>query len=110
MELHNVQQEGEVYSAEARVQLSLSSYLRIVLIMAGAWALVDVIVGMFTMRGIDGESPEIMLSLFAIGTYAGFGFVKALFCGLVSYPLYRWWCQRHRGQRMTGKFAVIVKS
>lgn len=110
MELQNIKQEGEVYSNEARVQLSFPSYPRIVLTMAIAWVTADIVLGLFTMRATDGVEPEIMLILFAIGAYAGVGLVKVLFCGLISYPLYRWWCQRHRGQRMTGKFAVIVKS
>lgn len=76
--------------------------------MAIAWALVDVVIGLFTVRAIDDTEAVIAVSLFAIATYTAFGFMKALLCGVISYPLYRWWCQRQRGQRMDGKFAIIV--
>ncbi len=106
MELHNIQ--GEVFSAEARVQLSLLSYLKICIIMAVGWALLDVVIGLLTVRVIDGTQPAPVDTIAAILFYVGVGFAKALFCGVISYPIYRWWCQRHRGQRLTGKFAVIV--
>lgn len=111
MEVHNIKQEGEVFSGEARVQLAFLSYLKIVLIMAFAWALLDLIFGLFTVHVTGGSAePGFIFYVWAIFMYVGLGFVKALFCGAISYPIYKWWCQSHRGQRMAGKFAVIVKS
>jgi hypothetical protein len=109
MEVHNIKQEGEVFSTEARVQLSFLSYLKIATIMAFGWALVDLVIGIFTAHATNNDqSQSYFIYLWLIGVYVGLGFVKALFCGVISYPIYKWWCQRYRGQRVTGKFAIIV--
>lgn len=106
MELQNIQ--GEVFSSEARVQLSLLSYLKICLIMAVGWALLDVVIGLLTVRIPEGSQSDPQDVIAAVVAYVGFGFIKSLLCGVISYPIYRAWCQRYRGQRLTGKFAIIV--
>lgn len=34
-------------------------------------------------------------------------FLIGLVASMTMYPVYRWWCEKHRGQLMTGKFAMI---
>ncbi|MDQ2077126.1 hypothetical protein [Marinimicrobium sp. ABcell2] len=109
MELKNVKSEGELYSDSVRAELGLASYLRVIVFAGFAWALVGAVVAAIASEPeVTSITEQIAFYGIVMGFGAVWGFARLIIAGLIGYPLYKFWCSRMRGQRLQGKFAVVV--
>lgn len=96
----------EHYDTKARIQLDFKSYMKIALLISVGFSLVfTIFILVVSPSGGEGASLENWLIDFipSILLYFVFGVLGSL----IIYPIYRWWCEKRRGQLMSGKFAMI---
>ncbi len=102
---------SEIYGYEARVQLSFTSSMKIASIICCTFAIVVTIF----LRTIVITTTEPGVSESTLNTWmAGYmliGFFLASFISsAISFPIYSFICSKQKGQRVTGRFAVLVSS
>jgi len=102
---------NEIYGYEARIQLSFISYMKIASIICFTFAIVvtvflRAIVITTTEPGINESTLNTWMAGYML---VGF-FLSSFISSAISYPLYSFICSKQKGQRVTGKFAVLVSS
>ncbi|WP_372940529.1 hypothetical protein [Shewanella sp.] len=104
MEIH------EHYSNEARIQLSFFSFMAIALWICFGGALsFSIAFHLVISTQIHVEGSEDTVFWFASLMYAFLGFIFSLIGAALIYPIYSFWCERSRGQRVKGKFALVKR-
>ena len=100
----------EKYSDEARIQLNFFSFMVI-----ATWICFGVGIAfsiafnfMITTTAIDEETANTMF-WFSSLMYGFLGFIFSLIGAALIYPVYKFWCDKMRGQRVKGKFALIQR-
>lgn len=98
----------EHYSDEARIQLSFFSFMSIAIWICFGVSLAFALATHLVVTQIVYDSSS-EGQIFLLGTlmYGGIGFVFSLIGSVIVYPIYNLWCERMRGQRVTGKFALV---
>lgn len=97
--------DQEFYANKARVQLDFKSYMAVVCFIAFSWAFVSAAFSLLLHYQFIDEFDSTLISVFLTICIAGcIGFCKALIAGCFGYPLYRCWCNKAKGQRLSGKF------
>ncbi|WP_102795919.1 hypothetical protein [Bowmanella denitrificans] len=100
----------EQYGEEARIQLNFFSFMTVaVWVCFGvslSFALALHLVITSTLTDASFESTVFWLST---AMYGFIGFVFSLIGSALIYPIYNLWCERMRGQRVRGKFAIVCR-
>lgn len=99
----------EVFSDEARIQLKFSSYMKISSLICFFISLVATIVArsfVTTEAASDVDSASIIIWI-TVYTFLG-SFLISLFGAAISFPVYSYFCSKFYGQRVYGKFAILV--
>jgi len=102
---------NEIYGYEARVQLSFISYMKIASIICFTFAIVvtiflRTIVITTTEPGIN----ESILNTWMAGYMLVGFFITSFLSSAISFPIYSLICSKQKGQRVTGRFAILVSS
>lgn len=100
----------EQYSDEARIQLNFFSFMTVAI-----WICFGVGIAfsfafhlVVTSASSDVASANTMFWLSSL-MYGFLGFVFSLVGAAIIFPIYNLWCERMRGQRVKGKFALIKR-
>lgn len=99
----------EQYSDEARIQLNFFSFMSVAIWICFGVAISFSIAFHLVISSnfeVSGDSSGFW---FASLIYGFLGFFFSLIGSALIYPLYNFWCERSRGQRVRGKFAVIKR-
>jgi hypothetical protein len=100
----------EQYSNEARIQLNFFSFIAIAVWIcfgvAIAFSFAFHMIVTNTSSDIASESTMFWLSSLM---YGFLGFLFSLIGSALIYPVYNFWCNRMRGQRVKGKFALVKR-
>ncbi|MBL4914184.1 hypothetical protein L2719_18000 [Shewanella schlegeliana] len=99
---------SEQYSQEARMQLDFYSFMAVA-IWGGFGVAITSAVAMQLVVTTAATSTEVESSmfLFSSAVYGFLGFLFSLLGSAGIYPLYKFWCDKKRGLRVTGRFAFI---
>jgi len=104
MEVH------EQYSDEARIQLNFFSFMSVAIwICFGVAISFSIAFHLVVSTNINVTGSEGKMFWFASLMYGFLGFIFSLIGSAVIYPLYNFWCERSRGQRVKGKFALVKR-
>lgn len=96
----------EHYDHQARVQLDFKSYMKIsVFICIGFSVLYTVFI--YLMGDFSNSSVSAFGSILQFLPAIAISFVFSVVASLIMYPVYNWWCNKHRGQVMSGRFAML---
>ena len=108
MECRLTMEVSEQYSQEARMQLDFYSFMAVAIWVCFGVAITST-VAMHLVVTTVATSTEVESSmfLFSSAVYGFLGFLFSLFGSAGIYPLYKFWCGKKRGQRVTGRFAFI---
>ncbi|AUD79010.1 hypothetical protein CW740_07010 [Kangiella profundi] len=98
----------EHYDTKARVQLDFKGYIKIAIFNLVGLPVVYAIYLYIYLIYLNNDSSFSFIS-YLISFIPGMSlfFVIGFTTSLITYPIYRWWCDKRRGQVMTGKFAMI---
>ena len=101
----------EIYGNEARVELSLISYLKIALFMSLGVSIIFLITAntFVTTTASSPEHASTMTVWLSFVSFAG-AFIISMLGALISYPFYSFLCNKNKGQRLIGKFAILKES
>ncbi|MBQ4831615.1 hypothetical protein J8L84_20280 [Alteromonas sp. MMG017] len=98
----------ELYGDEARIQLNFFSFMTIAI-----WVCFGVGIAfsfafhlVVTNVASDVASESTMFWLSSL-MYGFLGFIFSLVGAAIIYPIYNFWCERMRGQRVKGKIALV---
>ncbi len=96
----------EHYDTKARIQLAFISYIKIALFVCIGFALMFALF-LLTVSPFEETAVSVGSMLISFLPTIFLYFIFAIMGSLLMYPVYRWWCEKHRGQLMSGKFAMI---
>ncbi|TQF67869.1 hypothetical protein [Pseudoalteromonas luteoviolacea] len=101
----------EQYSNEARIQLNFASFMVVAVWVCFGVGLSFSVAFHFVVTNLtsDVASESTMFWLSSV-MYGFLGFIFSLIGSAVIYPVYNFWCERMRGQRVKGKFALVQRS
>ncbi|WP_406664175.1 hypothetical protein [Gallaecimonas sp. GXIMD1310] len=98
----------EQYSDEARIQLNFASFMVVaVWVCFGVGLSFSVAFHFFITNVASDMASENTMFWFSSAIYGFLGFIFSLIGSAVIYPAYSFWCERMRGQRVKGKFALV---
>ncbi|AZG73661.1 hypothetical protein [Shewanella livingstonensis] len=97
------------------MQLSFSSFMKIVCLISLAFAgVMTILLRAVVIIGAEPGIDELTFSTWIMGYMLGgmFGgfFITSWMSAAISFGVYSLICNKQKGQRVTGKFAVLVKS
>jgi len=100
----------EDFSDEARIQLNFVSFMAVaVWICFGVSITFAVSFHLFVTTITVEAGAESTMFWVSSALYGLLGFGSALVGSAIIYPIYNFWCERMRGQRVRGKFALIKR-
>ncbi|MEE1672442.1 hypothetical protein SNR37_001763 [Agarivorans aestuarii] len=98
----------ETYSDEARIQLNFFSFMVIaVWVCFGVGIAFAIAFNFVVTTTVVDESAANTMFWFSSLMYGFLGFLFSLIGSALIYPIYKFWCDRMRGQRVKGKFALV---
>ena len=98
----------EQYSDEARIQLSFFSFMAIAIWVCFGVAIAFSFAFHLMVTSVSSDiASENTVFWFSSLMYGFLGFVFSLIGAAAIYPFYNFWCEKMRGQRVKGKFALI---
>ncbi|WP_163936421.1 hypothetical protein [Paraferrimonas sp. SM1919] len=101
----------EQYSNEARIQLNFASFMVVAIwVCLGVGLSFAVAFHLLVTNVSSGADSASQMFWFSSAVYGFLGFIFSLIGSAVIYPLYSFWCERMRGQRVKGKFALVQRS
>ncbi|MBO1257082.1 hypothetical protein J3L16_15465 [Alteromonas sp. 5E99-2] len=101
----------EEYSDEARIQLNFFSFMAVaVWICLGVGIAFAVGLHLFVSNISSDVASENTMFWFSSLMYGFLGFIFSLIGSATIYPVYNFFCNRMRGQRVKGKFALVKRS
>ncbi|TLU66921.1 hypothetical protein FE810_05290 [Thalassotalea litorea] len=98
----------ENFSDEARIQLNFTSFMAVAIwvcfgvAISFSIAFHFIVTSTFTDAGFENT-----MFWFSSLMYGFIGFIFSLIGSALIYPIYKFWCERMRGQRVKGKFALV---
>ena len=100
----------EQYGNEARIQLNFASFMVVAVWICCGVALSFTVAFHFGVTNVtsDVASDRTMFWLSSV-MYGFLGFIFSLIGSALIYPVYSFWCERMRGQRVKGKFALVKR-
>lgn len=101
----------EEYSDEARIQLNFLSFMAVAIwICFGVAISFSIAFHLVVTNSVSGSEFENTMFWMSSMLYGFLGFIFSLIGSAGIYPLYRLWCERMRGQRVKGKFAIVKRA
>ena len=99
---------NEQYSKEARMQLDFYSFMAVAIWVCFGVAITSgVAMHLVVTTVATSAEVETSMFLFSSAVYGFLGFIFSILGSAIIYPLYKFWCGKKRGQRVTGNFAFI---
>jgi len=99
----------EIFSNEARIQLSFSSYMKMAALICFGVTVTATVFIVFLGGVTYVPGPEEASFPFWLTIYILFGsFLLGMAGAAITYPVYMLLCEKNKGQFATGKFAVLV--
>jgi hypothetical protein len=100
----------EEYSNEARIQLNFFSFMAVaVWICLGVGIAFSIGFHLFVSNISSDVASESTMFWFSSLMYGFLGFIFSLIGSAIIYPVYNYFCNRMRGQRVKGKFALVKR-
>lgn len=100
----------EQYGDEARIQLNFFSFMIIaVWVCFGVGIAFSFAFHLIVTNVSSDIASENTVFWFSSLMYGFLGFIFALIGAVIIYPIYNFWCERMRGQRVKGKIALVQR-
>ncbi|MBV33970.1 MAG: hypothetical protein CMP47_00640 [Rickettsiales bacterium] len=96
----------EHYVNQARAQLDFKSYMKVALFVCIGFPILYTVFIYSTVEFLS-SNTTMTNSILQLLPAIIMCFVFSLVASLIMYPVYNWWCGKHRGQLMSGKFALL---
>jgi H+/Cl- antiporter ClcA len=100
----------EQYSDEARIQLSFFSFMTIAVWICFGVGITFSFAFHLVVTSLSSDvTSESTMFWFSSLMYGFLGFIFSLIGSAIIYPVYNFWCERMRGQRVKGKIALVKR-